>query len=157
MNWQADFFETSRCKNKRINCFKSLKPAVNMKRRNFIALTTLSAAAVSVPFLSCAGSTTEWEKKLATPQTLSRLTDENTIIAIGKTYGSLHTEEYTKEALADRLQKDNQGNIAVKDVEALLEKNIYEDLDQGNTIVLNGWVLSKTEARQCALFSLTHH
>jgi hypothetical protein len=130
-----------------------------MKRRNFIALTTLSAASVSIPFLNCGGTANELEKKLAIPQTLSRLTDESGIIAIGKAYGSMHTGEYTIKTLEQELQKNTQVNTlsdtSVKDLDLLLEKNIYDDLDHGNTIVLNGWVLSKTEARQCALFSLT--
>jgi hypothetical protein len=40
----------------------------------------------------------------------------------------------------------------------LLEKSIddtvHEDFAAGRTVVVDGWVLSVTEARQCALFSL---
>jgi hypothetical protein len=131
-----------------------------MKRRNFIALTTLGAAAVSIPFLNCGPTTTALEKKLALPQALSRITDENDIIAIGKAYGNIHAEEYAVKTLEQQLQKNSQGGVVAantpeKDIDTFLEKNIYDDLDQGNTIVLNGWVLSITEARQCALFSLT--
>jgi hypothetical protein len=31
---------------------------------------------------------------------------------------------------------------------------IHDDFEKGRTVVLNGWILSLTEARQCALFSL---
>jgi hypothetical protein len=131
-----------------------------MKRRNFIALTALGAAAVSIPNINCMGSANEYEKKLALPQSLSRITDENEIIAIGKAYGNIHKEEYTLKALEEQLQKNKAGNISattpVKELDVFLEKNVNDDLDQGNTIVINGWVLSVTEARQCALFSLTH-
>jgi hypothetical protein len=131
-----------------------------MKRRNFIALTTLSVATVSIPFLHCGPTTTSREKKLSVPQALSRITDETNIIAIGNAYGNIHAEEYAVNILEQKLRKNKQGSIVSdntpeNDVEAFLEKNIYDDLDNGNTIVLNGWVLSITEARQCALFSLT--
>jgi hypothetical protein len=31
---------------------------------------------------------------------------------------------------------------------------VRRDFDTGRTVLVNGWVLSATEARQCALFSL---
>jgi hypothetical protein len=31
---------------------------------------------------------------------------------------------------------------------------VHDDFDAGRTVVLLGWILSATEARQCALFSL---
>ena len=130
-----------------------------MKRRNFIVLTALGTAAVSIPHLNCKEPVNEFEKKLALPQTLARITDENEIIAIGKAYGNMNKEEYTIKALEEQLQAGKAGNISTntpeKEMEMLLEKNVNNDLDQGNTIVINGWVLSYTEARQCALFSLT--
>jgi hypothetical protein len=35
-----------------------------------------------------------------------------------------------------------------------LAARVRSDFDAGRTVLLNGWVLSATEARQCALFSL---
>jgi hypothetical protein len=36
-----------------------------------------------------------------------------------------------------------------------IERQVQEDFATGRTVIVNGWVLSATEARQCALFSLT--
>jgi hypothetical protein len=33
---------------------------------------------------------------------------------------------------------------------------VRSDFAEGRTVVVHGWVLSVTEARQCALFSLLH-
>ena len=41
----------------------------------------------------------------------------------------------------------------VNKLEALLNQKIQQDFEAGRTVVVNGWVLSQTEARQCALFS----
>jgi len=40
-------------------------------------------------------------------------------------------------------------------VASQLAKKIQQDFQQDKTVVVDGWVLSRTEARQCALFSLT--
>ena len=31
---------------------------------------------------------------------------------------------------------------------------ITDDYNKGNTVMIDGWILSRIEARQCALFSL---
>ncbi|MEP6514013.1 MAG: hypothetical protein ABJA79_09095 [Parafilimonas sp.] len=130
-----------------------------MERRNFIVLSVLTAATVSVPFLNCTRFDAELDKKLAIPQTLSRLLDQNTIKAIGKAYDNAHPDEYSLRTIEQQLKKNSENkpvssNTPAKDIYAMLDKNIGNDFESGNTTVLNGWVLSLTEARQCALFSL---
>ncbi|MEP6514429.1 MAG: hypothetical protein ABJA79_11200, partial [Parafilimonas sp.] len=127
-----------------------------MKRRNFIVLSALTAATVSIPFLNCNSHDPELDKKLAIPQTLSQILDQNTIKAIGKTYGTSHPDEYSLRPLEQQLKKNSEGksvssNASAKDIYSFLDKNIQNDFESGNTIVLNGWVLSLTEARQCAI------
>jgi len=130
-----------------------------MKRRNFIVLSALTAATVSVPFLSCTSPNPELDKKLAVPQILSQLLDEPTIRAIGKAFPTVNADEYSIKKLENLLAKNIAGepvsaNTPAKDIYAILEHKIRDDFESGNTLVLNGWVLSLTEARQCALFSL---
>ena len=36
-----------------------------------------------------------------------------------------------------------------------IEEQIRDDFAAGRTVVVNGWVLAETEARQCALYSLS--
>jgi hypothetical protein len=36
-----------------------------------------------------------------------------------------------------------------------IEEQVRDDFAAGRTVVVSGWVLSETEARQCALFSLS--
>jgi hypothetical protein len=35
-----------------------------------------------------------------------------------------------------------------------LDQKVKQDFESGNTVLVKGWVLSVTEARQCALYSL---
>jgi hypothetical protein len=39
-------------------------------------------------------------------------------------------------------------------VQTYFDTKTKDDFEQGHTVVVNGWILSQTEARQCALFSL---
>jgi hypothetical protein len=130
-----------------------------MKRKDFIALSTLAAASICIPFLNCTGPDPELDKKLAVPETLSKLLDEKTIKEIGKAYGISTPDEYSIKKLEQQLEKDNEGKTVsptspAKDAYAFLEKNSQHDFESGRTVVLNGWVVSLTEARQCALLSL---
>ena len=36
-----------------------------------------------------------------------------------------------------------------------LRNKVTEDFNAGNTILIDGWLLSKTEARQCAFLSMS--
>jgi hypothetical protein len=130
-----------------------------MKRRNFIAFITLAAVSAGMPFLYCKSANTELDKKLAIPLPLSQFMDEKSIKAIGKAYGDAHPDEYSLSVLEKQLQKNSEGksvssNTPVKEIYTFLEKNITDDFESGNSLLLNGWVISLTEARQCALFSL---
>ncbi|HLK29884.1 MAG TPA: hypothetical protein VKT28_14995 [Puia sp.] len=130
-----------------------------MRRRNFISLTTLAAASATIPFLNCKSTDQELDKKLAIPLPLSQFMDENSIKAIGKSYGAARPDEYSLRFLEDQLQKNSEGktissNNSIKDIYTFLEKKIKDDFYSGNSMILNGWVISLTEARQCAVYSL---
>lgn len=126
-----------------------------MKRRDFIQLSAFASAAISLPLLhSCNASTTE--QAMAQPLFLSRLFDENTIKDAGKAYLKNTPSENNENKLVQLLADKN--NIAnSKDEEAIhqyLDKKIQQEFEAGNTVMIKGWILAVTEARQCALFSL---
>jgi len=132
---------------------------MTMKRRNFIALSTLTAVAAGVPFQHCSSPDIELDKKLAVPHILSQLQDQNTINAIGKAYGAANPGDYSEKKLEDKLVKNSKGGYfsstsSAQEIVASLDKSVQDDFESNNTIILEGWVLSLTEARQCALFSL---
>lgn len=126
-----------------------------MKRRTFII--TACAAAVSIPVINY--SLLDSRDPLTYPKELSRFCDEKSIQHIGARFLSLVPTENTKEKLTALLLTDFSGkklNISDKSmINELLNKKIHKDFSEYNTIVINGWVISTTEARQCALYSLT--
>ena len=126
-----------------------------MKRRDFIQLSAFATAAVSLPLLhSCSPSLTE--QAMSQPLFLSRLFDENTIKETGKAYLKKVSSENNEDKLV-QLLAGNDNIINSKDENAIhqyLDKKIHDDFETGNTVLVKGWVLAVTEARQCALFSL---
>ncbi len=129
-----------------------------MQRRKFLVLSALSLVAVSNPFLSCNATDTELDKKLALPQILSRLTDEKEIKSIGKEYGKAYPGDYSLKKLENELKENGNTSFSsktpAKDIYASLDATIHNNFDVGNTVIVNGWVLSIIEARQCAMASL---
>jgi type VI protein secretion system component Hcp len=93
------------------------------------------------------------------PSFLSEICDEKTLQTIGQSFGKKHPDQYAitnlKKTLLASVSSDQQE--AVTDpatLSSLLIEKINHEFDRGQTLVLDGWVLSLTEARQCALFSL---
>ena len=124
-----------------------------MKRRDFILIGVAGVAAISVPayyFLR----DFQYDKSLSEPQSLSLICDSQTISAIGKQYRLQTPAEKSERQLVKRLLEDVSDE---KDrVTEHLEERIIKDFETGNTIIIDGWILSMTEARQCALYSINN-
>jgi len=129
-----------------------------MRRRTFVRLATVASAALYFPDLGCRPNEDSLAKTLAQPTELERICDENTIHRIGEVYRQQSRNENEKSELiklltgADHSEVDaSTGSAAVV---SYLDKRVQLDFAQDRTIIVDGWVLSVTEARQCALFSL---
>ncbi|MEO8404889.1 MAG: hypothetical protein ABI480_09845 [Chitinophagaceae bacterium] len=72
----------------------------------------------------------------------------------------ISSEHSSQELTQLLLENPNGKEVAATDdssVKELLEKKVHTDFATNNLVVANGWILSVTEARQCALFSLTEN
>lgn len=131
-----------------------------MKRRTFIVTTIGVGIAVSAPFLYTSYRKSEWSKQpLIHPLMLSYFCDEEAIREIGNSYRKIIHSENAEAPLLSLLLPESDGNrrsLPNLSVErSRLETKIHDDFITNNTIQINGWILSVTEARQCALLSLT--
>ena len=129
-----------------------------MKRRNFLYLSAVSAASLYIPLVGCNSRYTLSNKAVAQPQFLSHICDAKAIRAIGTAYKKQVPDESSDRKLASLILKDANGNNIPEStdsnkLETLLNQIIQHDFETGHTVIVNGWVLSQTEARQCALFS----
>lgn len=126
-----------------------------MKRKDFVQLSAFAAATISLPLLhSCNAPVSE--NAMVQPVFLSRLFDEDTIKDAGKTYLQKRPVENDDNRLIELLA----GNSSIADssdekaIHQYLDEKIKQDFEEGKTVLVKGWVLAITEARQCALFSL---
>lgn len=132
-----------------------------MKRRSFIMAAVATATAVAIPAIYHSSR----QKKssgdpLITPDILERFCNETEINEIGLGYRSMMPTENTKTTLTEILLLDANGKKSESSsksaIAKLLQRKIQQEYSAYKTIIVNGWVISPTEARQCALFSLTH-
>ena len=123
-----------------------------MNRRNFIFLTSTGVAALAIPTLVYSLHENTINPLLFQPQSLAKIWDTDTMNTIGLNYMLKVPKEIRERILVKRLMGKSAreaGNLATT-----LDQQIRSDFITGNTVMVDGWILSVTEARQCALFSL---
>jgi tRNA G26 N,N-dimethylase Trm1 len=126
-----------------------------MQRRTFIHLSAYTAMAISLPFInSCKAGNREMA--IAQPLFFSHLADVKTIKKAGIAYRKANPNEDNKKALTVLLlTKSNlSDSFDARAIQRFLDDEVENDFKAGEIVTINGWVLSLTEARQCALFSI---
>ncbi len=132
-----------------------------MKRRDFIGAAIAAAVVIAVPavFTSCRRNGRK--DPLNMPYVLGEFCDENEINELGIRYRFQVPAESTKEKLTELLlaNSNNKMNESLNnsEIDELLNRQIQEEFSAYKTIIVNGWVITPTEARQCALFSLARN
>ena len=131
-----------------------------MKRKTFVMLAAGGIAAFCLPEFSCKTKSNSFIKTLALPQALQHISDAKTIREIGEAYKKQNQNESDETILVKLLSIDKHGKPIPEasgsiTVASLLDEKIRDDFQQNKTMIVDGWVLSVTEARQCALFSIT--
>ena len=119
-----------------------------MKRRKFVFLTIAGGVAAVTPFCR---SHKPALSALNNPKFLSAICDVPTIRKIGADYRATTPAEDRESRLNDLLTADLDAN---KDQTEQITGKIKADFAAGRTVTLEGWVISLTEARQCALNSI---
>ncbi|HPW62864.1 MAG TPA: hypothetical protein PLJ13_11260, partial [Cyclobacteriaceae bacterium] len=101
----------------------------------------------------------QWTAILSVPSVLEQFCSETELMAIGNSYIERVPRESKISAIEKQLLKAEAENpfnpSSEKSLQDFISEKSEHDFSTGQTIVLNGWVLSQTEARQCGLFFLT--
>ncbi|MEP7376332.1 MAG: hypothetical protein ABI675_23245 [Chitinophagaceae bacterium] len=130
-----------------------------MRRRTFIMATIAVAATAAVPIIGYRRKHLLSDDPLMRPNVLAHFCDGDTIRDIGVKYRTQVPLEDKRQKLVDLLLTKNNGEKVessnYRKVSELLENKIQSEFKTGKIIVEDGWVLSETEARQCALFSFS--
>lgn len=118
---------------------------MNIDRRRFLQVTAIGIiAAVAEP--ACADDRSD---SMDHPPLLDLLGSDR-VRELGAHYRAATPTENTAEALRAVLSKRRASLVPLP-----ASRRIREDFESGRTVLVDGWVLSVTEARQAALFSLT--
>lgn len=129
-----------------------------MKRRKFILTAVAVTAIITVPVINYRCRDTLLYDPLISPDILARFCDKETICEIGTHYRAHVPEEDKKEKLVEIIMKDYYGQPTPESgkekMSEWLEKKIVQDFKTNRMVIVDGWILSETEARQCALLSL---
>jgi hypothetical protein len=122
-----------------------------MDRRRFIEVTAAGMVA-AITSWECAGSP-EDVRELAQPALLEMLGAERTR-EIGTHYRAAVPQESTIPALRSAISSSRRSGFA-RIFSRSIDAQVHDDFEAGRTVLVSGWVLSQTEARQCALYSLS--
>lgn len=123
-----------------------------MKRRKFIVLSGIGSAAFTLPAACLRAGVPAYDPLLAEPELLSLIWDTETTIEMGRLFRQLTPGERTEGELVSILMEAGPENSP--DPLNVVRSRIQADYEEGDLVMLDGWMLSRTEARQCALFSL---
>lgn len=104
--------------------------------------------------VACAASPDLEQSALARPDLLDALGAER-VRALGARYREMTAAERDVASLQDAIRRSLPSSARLVGTNASpLARLVHDDFDAGRTVVVGGWILSATEARQCALFSL---
>jgi hypothetical protein len=125
-----------------------------MERRAFVRLSAYTALVLTLPLAQgCISGSKEMD--VAQPLLFSHLIDVNGIKEAGLAYRQAHKLEDDQQKLTQLLLGGKDiASVNKKEVRNMLNEQVIADFTSGNTLLVKGWVLSITEARQCALFSI---
>ena len=132
-----------------------------MNRRKFILLSAIAGAAVGVTGVNCGSGQPSSYKIFSTPEILAEICDLKTLQEIGMAYRQQTASESQRDKLVALLSTDIAGKPVPSNsdnhfIQVLLNKKISQDFQTGNTVIVKGWILAVTEARQCALLYLNN-
>jgi hypothetical protein len=121
-----------------------------LDRRRFLQLSTLAIVAT----VADAGCAALGDRAAADrPQLVAMLGPER-VRELGAHYRASTPSENTAGSLRAAISSGHSSRIPFLGSRSL-DDQIRDDFAAGRTVVVDGWVLSVTEARQAALFSLT--
>jgi hypothetical protein len=131
-----------------------------MTRRSFLINSLGTTAAFLLSFIGCREKVSSKTTALYLPEFLSLIVDEKSIRDIGMAYISLAPNQTTNSYLISLLMtgrngKKLSGTASASSIRSELRKKIVQDYKKGKYLFVDSWVLSETEAQQCALFSLS--
>lgn len=123
-----------------------------MDRRSFVRVA--GATVLGVATIGCTARELSDARALARPELLVALGD-GPVRQIGARYRAMTAGERNVDALRDAIARSRPLRERLFGAAPPpIADMVRDDFEQGRTVEISGWLLSVTEARQCALYSL---
>jgi hypothetical protein len=131
-----------------------------MKRKKFLIISAVAVAAVAVPVaIKLRDHKKVRNRPMEEPRILGNFCNDEDIREIGMDYRKRVPDEAEKQKLVELLLKNDSGkkinSTDIHEVSDWLDEKTDQEFKADNTLIVAGWVVSVTEARQCALYSLS--
>lgn len=125
-----------------------------MERRHFLHVSAVAACGMGLS--GAAWLSVEPSPVLTRPELLDVL-GSRTVADLGRAYRVAFRSESSEDALKEAILESTGRSSKLPPIELQerLSKQTRDEFANGRTVRINGWVLSVTEARQCALHSFT--
>ncbi len=117
---------------------------MKLDRRRFFQVSALGATAI------VAACKDEHESSLDQPALIATLGPDR-VLQLGAHYRAQTPAENNADALRSAIEKARGSRLLSKSI----DDTVRDDFANGRTVLVDGWVLSVTEARQAALLSFT--
>ena len=125
---------------------------IRIGRRQFIGVAGAGLAAITLTATGCDAGPDDDVASLARTDLAAVLGAER-VRAIGARYRELTPGERDAQSLRAAIDSSRPSRWSLRRQPSLGEM-VRSDFEHGRTVVVHGWVLAVTEARQCALYSL---
>lgn len=127
-----------------------------VNRKQFLITTGTAASGAAISLLLLRSNLNGALPPLQQPIFLAQMFDRETLRRIGVGYRNTHPEEDGVAQLTNLLgsaaRTDSQ--VSADKQSRQLQRQVEDDFTNGRITMVDGWVLSVTEARQCALLSI---
>ena len=118
-------------------------------RRRFLALASATTAALTAPAIALPGSAAE---PVSGAGLALAFRHQASAIAIGRRYLGHFPNDPRHEVLAEGRRLAGETDPAV--ARSALRARVKQDFERGDTVTLDGWILSRSECRACAALAL---
>jgi hypothetical protein len=130
-----------------------------MNRRTFLYGSIVAGAGLGITGIYLSNKESKWKSQpFYYPYILSAICDDETLRKIGFVYRKMVPAEDSKEKLLNLISTESNLKDNGKDNSVVvneLELSVEQDFREEKIVRITGWILSTTEARQCALLSLS--
>lgn len=122
-----------------------------MKRRKFINISTASMVLLTTGAFAL--NNDDNQKLILETESLGSIWTHSTIVKVGHLYRHRYPNENYSKSLLNHIPEDL---INREELPNCFKKKIIEEHKTNDTVLIDGWLISKTEGQKCALISIKY-